>query len=155
MDESCMFSCHNSDLKLLLQVVDERWICIVVSTVGSSATRWWIWGVCWTWLKVVSAGGFLLLDDESDESAEYGWKSIRLERYIKYISYIFLPALFIDLSSSEIQCIQWMEIQWMEIGFICCKIWVFKSSTLDGTNLTMWLNVSMSNIARSCWLSGR
>jgi hypothetical protein len=98
---------------------------------------------------------YLLLDDESDEFAEYGWKSIRLGRYTKYRSYIFLPALFIDLSSSEIQWIPWMEIQWMEIGFICCKIWVFKSSTLDGTNLAMWLNVLMSNIARSCWLSGR
>ena len=87
--------------------------------------------------------------------AEYGWKYIRLGRYTKYRSYLFLPALFIHLSSSEIQCIQWMEIQWMEIGFICYKIWVFKSSMLDGTNLTMWLNVSMSNIARSCWLSGR
>lgn len=93
---------------------------------------------------------YLLLDDEYDESAVYGWKSIRLGRYTKYRSYIFLPALFIDLSSSEIQCIQWMEI-----GFICCKVWVFKSSTLVGTNLTMWLNVSMSNIVRSCWLSGR
>jgi hypothetical protein len=39
VDESCMFSCHNSALKLLLQVVDERWICIVVSAAGSSATR--------------------------------------------------------------------------------------------------------------------
>ena len=32
-----MFSCCNSDLKLLLQVVDERRICIVISAVGSSA----------------------------------------------------------------------------------------------------------------------
>jgi len=32
-----MFSCYNSDLKLLLQVVDERRICIVISAAGSSA----------------------------------------------------------------------------------------------------------------------
>jgi hypothetical protein len=36
VDESCMFSCGNSDLKLLLQVVDERRICIVISVAGSS-----------------------------------------------------------------------------------------------------------------------
>ena len=45
-----MFSCYNFDLKLLLQVVDERWMCIVVSAAGSSAGQ----------------------SDESDESAEYG-----------------------------------------------------------------------------------
>ena len=45
-----MFSCCNSDLKLLLQVVDERRICIVVSAVGSSTEQ----------------------SDESDEFAEYG-----------------------------------------------------------------------------------
>lgn len=44
---------------------------------------------------------YLLLDDESDESAKYGWKSIRLGRYTKYINYMFLPALLIDLSSSD------------------------------------------------------
>ena len=45
-----MFSCYNSDLKLLLQVVDERCICIVVS----------------------AAGYFVGQFDEFDESAEYG-----------------------------------------------------------------------------------
>jgi hypothetical protein len=45
-----MFSCYNSDLKLLLQVEDERRICIVISAAGSSAGQ----------------------SDESDESVEYG-----------------------------------------------------------------------------------
>ena len=45
-----MFSCYNSDLKLLLQVVDERWICIVVFAVGSSDGK----------------------SDKYDEFAEYG-----------------------------------------------------------------------------------
>jgi hypothetical protein len=47
-----MFSCCNSDLKLLLQVVDERRICIVISAAGSSAE--------------------CSESDESDEFAEYG-----------------------------------------------------------------------------------
>ena len=102
VDESCMFSCHNSALKLLLQVVDERWICIVLSAAEFSATRWWIWGVCWIWLKVVYVVG----------SSAAGW-------WIRWVCWIWLkiykawkvykiyklhfppPTLFIDLSSSD------------------------------------------------------
>ena len=90
---------------------------------------WWIWWVCWIWLKIYKAS----------------------KVYKIYKLHFPPPNLIYWLVLKSWQ----VEKQWKEVCFICYKIWVFKSSMLDGTNLTMLINVSVSNIARSCWLSGR
>ena len=83
----------------------------------------------------------------SEYAAECGWKCIRSEKYTKFIIHTSPPTLFIDFSLSHLH--QKLKSNESNYASSTTKWLVFMSSTLIGTILVMWINVSVSNITRN------